>query len=151
MRDVFPELSLEHNRQILDKALKKMRVPFRVKKLDMLEYCEEAMSEIDDKEKNVSNVDILDTLKGQLMDMLANAKQNGLSLIRPNSYPNRPIMELNLPTNVRNSLHRRGIGAVYDLDGMTKSDLLSIRGIGAGGAEIVIQTCRKLGINIPEV
>ena len=97
MRDVFPELSLEHNRQILDKALKKMRAPFRVKKLDMLEYCEEAMSEIDDKEKNVSNVDILDTLKGQLMDMLA----------------------------------------------MTKSDLLSIRGIGAGGAEIVIQTCRK--------
>ena len=213
--NVFPELSLERNRQILGKALKKMRVPFRAKKLemllrpwvfymrqknecmphyqqltaelnetsevqeffaciekacglldlimesplaeerrrqiDMLEYCEEAMSEIDDKEKNTANMDILKSLKSQLEVILANAKQNGLSPIRANPYPNCSILELNLPTIVRNSLHRRGIDTIYDLADMTKSDLLSIRGIGAGGAEIIIKTCHKFGINIPEI
>ena len=64
--------------------------------------------------------------------------------------PNTSIEELNLSSRAFNCLNRSNITTVRQLAGMTRSELLKVRNMGAKTAEEVVLRCAEYGIVLPD-
>lgn len=140
----------ERFRQILNKAVRKLRHPTRV--IYILKGYEIASGELRQKifETRKKEIDAVNLLIDNKIDLLK-SKLNGPSTELLNSVTNEvSIVDLDLSVRSTNCLSRAGVKTLEDLSKMTINDLWRVRNLGRKSLEEIIIKLKDFGIELEE-
>lgn len=149
LSDIGKELDVtkERVRQIEEKALRKLRHPNRLRKINAgINYdakINELQEKVENKEKELASKLHLLRIKIEKMNTILQEAGYKLKLDTPED--NASIELLNLSIRSYNCLKRAGINTIKELTLKTKEDLKEVRNLGSKGIEEIIEKLEKTG------
>lgn len=159
-------LTRERIRQIINKALRKLRYPARLKIMETgLEATNERKrkkAELDEEYQAIRNEisklqndRALITKIMQMRDSLEKVEPEEIKRFCEIAEDNKSkwdisIYDLELSVRAYNCLHRVGIKTLGDLSELTKEKLMKIRNMGRKSADEIIQKMKLYGVNLRE-
>lgn len=133
----------ERIRQILNKAIRRMKHPSR---LDVLKYGKELIEEQDDIEELTRQ---LKRKKRFLEQMNVELDENIKKIIGEVSF-SKPIKELDLSIRSLNCLRRADINTLDDLLNKTEEDMMKVRNLGRKSLKEIIKVLDDMDLHLKD-
>ena len=134
-------ISREQTRQIIAKALRKIRHPSRARKFKNIRYSWQELSELYDEYYKKAR-----SLETEVRRLRGILEENGITVKEPIEGP---ISELGLSVRVDYSLRRASITTIEELSKLSRKDLSKVRNLGQRGIDEIVTKLKERGVTLP--